>query len=102
MKGIKEMNPSIQKAITVQFGMIGKTHDIEGIDFKDTESPFFRAYCWTEEEQQRYIDWFADELMRDSKFRKEILESNRKPTIKTATAAAQEWNLMYGFIVSAV
>ena len=102
MKGIKEMNPSIQRAITKQFEMIGKVDDIEDIDFKDTDSPFFRAYCWTAEEQQQYIDWFTDELRTDREFRKEILASNRKPTIKTATAAAQEWNLMYGFVVSAV
>ena len=97
MKGIKHMPKSYQQALTKQFDIIGKTKDMSSIDFKDDNKPFYRQYIWTEEEEQKFINWFTDKLINDKEFRSGILANKNKPRKKAAVAAAQEWNLLYGF-----
>jgi len=92
MKVLSEFTEHLQVALRKMCNMVGA--DPDKIDFKSHN--WFWQYTWTKEQEQEFIQWFADYLYNNTKARQELLHANRKNK-KYCRKAAEQFVWNYGW-----
>ena len=90
---MKIENKYFKKALEKQCSYVDV--DLEDIDGKNKDDPFFLKHTWTEEEQDEFHDWLV-EYFKDRKVAKSLTNYsylNKKKREKVAS----EWILSWGW-----